>query len=145
MDLFLHLSLRTMQNKNSVKSFLPFLLIFILSTAIIFLFKTLLTKWGFNITVLSIGNLILFVATTGSFVLYQKALRNNNVHVFMRMIYAGLFLKMFVCIIATLVYASIARSEVNKWAIFGCFGLYFVYTITEIKIIMRLSKEQKNA
>jgi hypothetical protein len=91
------------------------------------------------------GNLVLFIAAAGSFILYQKALENNNVHYFMRMFYAALFMKMFVCVVAVVIYILIARSEVNKPAIYACAALYCIYTFAEIKILMRLSRRQKNA
>ncbi len=51
-----------------------------------------------------VGNIILFLATAGSFSLYHKALRNNNVQVFLRMVYGGMFLKMMICLIAAFIY-----------------------------------------
>jgi hypothetical protein len=133
-----------MQNKNSFRTLLPVLLIFIISIAIIILLKSPLVKMGFDIFVLSVGNFILFIATATSFILFQKALQNNNPHFVLRMIYSGLGLKMFVCVIAMLAYVLVMRQAVNKMAIFGCLGLYCIYTFTEIKILMRLSRQQKN-
>ncbi|HLY68541.1 MAG TPA: hypothetical protein VKR53_02360 [Puia sp.] len=133
-----------MQSKNSFQTLLPVLWIFIISIAIGLVFKEALTKTGFNIFVLSVGNFILFLATAGSFLLFQKALQNNNPHVVLRMIYSGLALKMFVCVVAMLAYVLVMRNEVNKMAIFGWLGLYCIYTFTEIKILMRLSRRQKN-
>jgi hypothetical protein len=134
-----------MQSKSSVKLFFPFLIIFALTGIIVLLFKSVLTSAGFSIGALWVGNLVLLLATSASFVLYQRSLNNTNPHFVLRMIYSGLFLKMFVCVIAAVCYILIARSSVSKLSIAGCFGLYIVYTFTEIKIIMRLSREQKNA
>ena|SRR5579862_6778846 len=134
-----------MQNRNSFKSYLPFIYIFVLSSALTLIFQKQLIAWNVSIEVLFIGNLILYIATSCSFAFYQKALRNNNVHFFMRMFYAALFIKMFSCIVATILYVVIAKSNVNKMAIIGCLILYCVYTFIEIKILMRLSRQQKNA
>ena|SRR5579863_4854334 len=133
-----------MPNKNSFRTLQPLLWIFIVSITTGLLFKDPLAKTGFNILVLSVGNFILFMATAASFILFQKALQNNNPHVVLRMIYSGLGLKMFVCVIAMLAYVLIEGKEVNKMAIFACLGLYCIYTFTEIKILMRLSRRQKN-
>jgi hypothetical protein len=134
-----------MQTKNAFKAYLPFIYIFILSGGLIFIFQKQFIVWNVYVNVLLGGNFILFLATVCSFAFYQKALRNNNVHYFMRMFYAALFIKMFSCIIATIVYVAIAKSNVNKMAIFGCLILYCIYTFFEIKILMRLSRQQKNA
>jgi hypothetical protein len=61
------------------------------------------------------------------------------------MVYGGMFLKMGICILATLVYAFIARSHLSKAAILICFGFYFIYTFAEVKILLALSKQKKNA
>jgi len=95
--------------------------------------------------VLIIGNLVLFLATSLSFYLYYKAIRNNNVQQFLRMIYSGMFLKMLICLIAAFIYITTARNEVNRAAIFGFMFLYFLYTFMEIAILMKLSKPRKNA
>jgi hypothetical protein len=134
-----------MLGKMYFKSIQPLLVIFILSNFLLLIFQKLLSKWGFDVEVLMIGNFILFIAIAISFFFYLKSLQNNNPHFFMRMIYSGLLMKMFICIIAVLVYALAVRSAINKMAIFGCFGFYFIYTFTEVKILMRLSKQQKNA
>jgi hypothetical protein len=90
--------------------------------------------------VLSVGNLVLFLATAFSFYLYSKALRNKNVNVFLRMMYSSLLVKMIFCLAATLLYLFLAGSEVNRAAIIACFVLYMVYTYMEVKVLMRLSK-----
>ena len=98
-----------------------------------------------GLTVLLVGNLILFVATLLSFFIYKKALFNLNVHIFLRALYGGMFLKMIIAMVAALVYILLAQEKVSKAGIFGCFGLYFLYTFVEVKILMRLSKQHKNA
>jgi hypothetical protein len=134
-----------MRNNNPVKLFYPFLFIFGLTSIIVLLFKAGLSKMGFSVEAFWLGNLVLLIATSASFVLYQRSLNNTNPHFVLRMIYSGLFLKMFVCVAATVCYILIARRNTSKLSLAGCFVLYVVYTFTEIKIIMRLSRVQKNA
>ncbi|HVM88659.1 MAG TPA: hypothetical protein VMT76_10770 [Puia sp.] len=106
---------------------------FFLSSADSVLFSTLMA-----------GNLILFIATFFSFGFYFKAINKNNTQAFLRMVYSAMFLKMGICIVAVLLYALIVK-PVSKPAILIFFGLYFIYTFAEIRIIMRLNKEKKNA
>jgi len=87
------------------------------------------------------GNVLLFGVTAVSFYLYSKALRNNNPHVFVRMMYGSLIIKMFACIIATFVYASMVGRLVNRNGIFGCFGLYILYTWLEVRILLQMTKK----
>ena len=134
-----------MENKTKRQPFLPLAIIFFLVSIILLVLKAVMDRPGVEYNVLLTGNAILFLATLLSFNLYRKALQNNNVQFFLRMIYSGMFLKMIICIAAALVYILTTATAVSKIAIFGCFGLYFIYTFVEVKILMRLSKQQKNA
>lgn len=141
---FLPISIK-MGNKSFVRAFLPLLLIFIVMTALLIVMAVLDIDLKMSPPVMLSGNLILFLATAISFYLYRKSLANNNVQVFLRMIYGGMFVKMMVCLFAALIYIGIAQKGVSKGAIFGCMFLYFLYAFTEIWIIMKLSKQNKNA
>ena len=136
-----------MVNRPFVKSLRPVLLVFFLITALL-----LVTRWlyedalvGKRIDALLAGNAVLFLATVLSFYFYSKALNNNNTQFFLRMMYSSLLAKMLICLGAALIYVWIARSGVSKTIILGCFGLYVLYTVVEVKVLMRSSKLQKNA
>jgi len=121
-----------------------FIAIFILANIILIILKNQVPG-DIDFAVLFVGNAILFVATLISFYLYRKAIINKNAHVFVRFVYGGLLLKMIICIAAALVYILIARNNVNKIALFGCFGLYIIYTFAEVRMLIQLSKQQKDA
>ena len=129
------------ENKTTGRSFLPIALTFVLSSLFIWIARSLLAGWDMDYRVLLVGDSILFLATGLSFYLYSKALRNANVQVFLRMLYASLLIKMVFCIAATLLYLFLAGGEVSKHAIIGCFGLYVLYTFLEVKVLMQLSKK----
>jgi hypothetical protein len=134
-----------MEIKSPGRSFLPMLILFVLTSLLIVALKQKLAEWNMDANVLLAGNGILFVATIISFLLYIKALRNPNVQVFLRMLYGSLLVKMVFCLTATLLYVFLAGKAVSKFAVIGCFVLYLLYTFTEVKILMGLSKLQKNA
>ena len=139
------MSINQIQSKNRRQPVSRFIIIFVILTIILFILKTWIKGSDTDYVVLLSGNAILFFATLFSFYLYNKALQNNNPHVFIRFIYGGMFLKMFICIVAAMVYIFIAKNSVSRFALFGCFGLYFIYTFAEVKILMQLSKQQKDA
>ena len=137
-----------MGNKTSGRPFLPILVLFILSSLLIWIARSWLEGWNMDYRVLLAGNAILFLATAISFYLYSKALRNANVQAFLRMVYSSLLIKMVFCIAATLLYLFLAGKEVSKYAIIGCFVLYIFYTFLEVKVLMQLTKSgprSKNA
>ncbi len=123
------------------RAFLPILLLFILSGLFIVLARPLLEGWNADHRVLLVGDGLLFAVTAISYYLYTKALRNSNTHAFLRTMYSSLLVKMFVCLIATFIYASIAGRAVNKNGVLGCFILYIFYTFLEVKTLMQLTKK----
>ena len=130
---------------NKRRPFFPIAILFILFNALFIAGRSLLSKLNADRDVLIMGNLILFIATILSFFLYTRALKNDKPHKFLKYIYGGMFLKMLICLIATFIYIATYGQAVNKPAIFGCMFLYFVYTFVEVSILLRLSKQQKNA
>ena len=133
-----------MQKLQFLKKFRPITLVFILSSALFLVWNRRLTSYGINVDVVTIGNVVLFIATLTSFYLYHKALLNDRVAVFLRMIYSGMFIKMMICLFAAIIYISVAGKSTNKGAVFICMFLYFLYTFLEMSILMKLSKQNKN-
>ena len=134
-----------MENKNFIRASLPILLVFIISNGFFLTAGTLASKWNIDTDIVILGNLVLFVATAVSFFLYYKALRNNNVQAFLRMIYGGMFLKMMICLFTAFIYISVAGKTVNKGGIITCLFLYLVYSFVEIVLLLKQSKQRKNA
>ena len=128
---------------KSLRAFVPIIVIYVVTTALFIVAPSLDFLWQMDKAVMIVGNTILFVATFISFYLYLRSLANNNVHAFLRMIYGGMFAKMLICLFAALIYIMIVKKDVSKGAIFGLMFLYFVYTFTEISIIMKLSRKNR--
>ncbi|MEO8583957.1 MAG: hypothetical protein ABI415_09190 [Flavitalea sp.] len=127
------------------RPFLPIIVIFIATTLILIAVPSLNMLWNMSRNVMIAGNVILFGATTVSFFLYSRSLKNNSVHAFLRMIYGGMFAKMLICLFAGIIYIITVKKGVSKGAIFGCMFLYFVYTFVEISIILKMSRQGKYA
>jgi hypothetical protein len=134
-----------MENKNFIRTFIPILLIFIIANGFFLTGKALASRWNIDTDLVIGGNLILFLATGISFFLYYKALRNNNVQAFLRMIYGGMFLKMMICLFAVFIYIMVVGKSVNKVGIILCLFLYLVYSSVEIVLLLKQSKQRKNA
>lgn len=133
------------ENKKFIRVFLPVLFLFIASNAFFLTASTLASRKNIDLDIVIGGNLVLFIATTVSFFLYYKALRNNNVQAFLRLIYGGMFLKMMICLFAVFLYIMIAGKSVNKGAIIICLFLYLVYSFIEVVLLFKQSKQRKNA
>ena len=135
----------TISSKSGLKTFRPLFFVFLLVNTGLFSSRSLLSKWNISSDVIIIGNIILFIATAVSFYFYYRSFSDNRAQGFLRMIYAGMFIKMMVCLVSSFLYIMIAGKEVNKGGIVICMGLYLLYTILEVVILMKASKQKKNA
>ncbi|MDO6432383.1 hypothetical protein Q4E93_17400 [Flavitalea sp. BT771] len=132
-----------MENNTPAKSFRPIVAIFVVVALLILITRSwLAAQWSMDFVVVLVGNAVLFLATCFSFYLYSKALRNNNTQLFLRMMYSSLLVKMVFCLAATLLYLFVAGKDFNKAGIIASLILYVVYTYAEVKVLMRLSKNQ---
>ena len=124
------------------KSFLPVVVVFIVINAFTFALMPFLKSSGFDISLLLVGNLLLFLLTAGGLFFQMRGLGSSNPNAFMRSIYASLILKIFVVLIAVLLYAFMNREHINKQSLFTCMGLYFVYTAIEVKQLMKIARNK---
>jgi hypothetical protein len=132
-----------MENNTPGKSFRPIVVIFVVIALLVLVTRSwLAAQWSMDFMVVLVGNAVLFLATAFSFYLYSKALRNNNTQLFLRMMYSSLLVKMVFCLVATLLYLFVAGKDFNKAGIMASLILYVVYTYAEVKVLMRLSKNQ---
>jgi hypothetical protein len=134
-----------MENKKPNRPFLPLVIVFIITNALFVSARALFERYNISVDVLIVGNLVLFISTWVSFYFYNRSLRSNNAAAILRMVYASIGSRMFICIIAIVIYIVIARSQVNKGGIVGCMFLYIVYTAVEMAVLRKLSKQNKHA
>jgi len=57
----------------------------------------------------------------------------------------GMLLKMFVCVIAVLIYVLISKSGINKNGLLLSMFLYLIYLAVEVSAISKINKQRKNA
>jgi hypothetical protein len=130
-----------MQKSRIANSEKQVLLLFIILSGIFYVLKNLIDQTTVNYNVLIFGNLLLFIVSWISVRMSTKAVRHENVQVFLRLMYGSFILKFFVLAIAAFIYISIFKKEVNKPALFGCFGLYILYTAIEVRSVLKQSKK----
>ena len=130
---------------KSKKTWIPFILLFIILNCFFIVGKNWLMKKGIDNEVLIGGNLVLFLATIFSFIVYQRSLRSSNPHASVRGMYGSFMIKFFVSLIAAFAYILLAKENLNKPALVICMGLYIVYTVLEVAALQKLLKQKKNA
>jgi hypothetical protein len=107
--------------------------------------KNMLSRNGFDQEVLIIGNLVLFIIRLFSIWINTRNSSNTNPQAFIRGIYLGTMIKLFVCAIAAFIYIFQFRSNVSKPSLFVCMGLYIVYTVIEVSVLTKFLRGKKNA
>jgi hypothetical protein len=130
-----------MQKNRIANSEKQVLFLFLILSGIFYVLKSLIGQTTVNYNVLIYGNLLLFVVSLISIRMSMKAVRHENVQVFLRLMYGSFILKFFVLAIAAFIYISIFKKEVNKPALFGCFALYILYTVIEVRSVLKQSKK----
>ncbi|NOT50811.1 MAG: hypothetical protein HOP10_06005 [Chitinophagaceae bacterium] len=130
---------------KSNKPWLPLVIVFVVLNVFFFAFHDWLVKKGVNNDVLIIGNLILFIATLLSLLVYMRSLKATGGGAAVRGMYGSFIVKFFTCLVAAFAYIMIAKKEVNKPALIICMGLYMVYTVIEVSALQKLLKKKKNA
>lgn len=123
---------------------LPLLLVFIICNGFFLSAKTLLAKWGIDNYVLIMANSLFLIITLITFFIQQKALQNSNPNVFIRSVMAGMMIKMFVCIIAIIIYWFVMQDKFSSATVFAAMLVYLIYLGVEVSLVTKLNR-QKNA
>jgi hypothetical protein len=126
---------------NSFNNLRPVLLIFAFVFVLLLLFKSKLEQFGFDVEVLAGADIIFFIASLFVFFMQKKALQNTNPNVFVRSIIGGMMIKMFVCIIAVLIYVLQTGNNYNKRSVFAGLFIYLFYLAAEVAAISKLNKK----
>jgi heme/copper-type cytochrome/quinol oxidase subunit 3 len=134
-----------MTRRKGLKGPIPIILFFVVLNGFFVAARPMLQRRGADMDVLLIGNAFLLVVSLLSYLLAKRGLTNSNPHAFVRGVYSGILLKLFVCMIAAFVYISIYKKDLNKPAFFTLMGLYLVYTFIEVSVLTKELKQQKNA
>ena len=130
-----------MQKSFIDSDYRPLLWLFLGLASGILILSYMLPDSGINYSVLHAGNLLLFIVGWISVRMNIRALKHKTVQGFLRLVYGSFILKFFILAIVAFIYIARYRKDLNKPALFGCFGLYFIYTVVELRSVMKKSKK----
>jgi hypothetical protein len=125
-----------------IKSYIPAIALFIVLNALFIIMADRFHEWGFNTDVLLLGNLLLFLICTISFLMGSRALTTKSTHSFLRLVYGSFILKLVILAAAAFIYITMAKKDVNKPALFFCMGLYIIYTFIEVNTLMKTARKR---
>jgi hypothetical protein len=137
----LNLDFNQMPIVSDRKAYFPLLFLFLGLSLVFLVLQYLIPGTFVNYRVLLVGNLLLFIVGWISVTMSKAALEHKNVQIFLRLVYGSFLLKFFVLAIGAFVYIALYKKNINKPALLGCFGLYIIYAIIELRSVMKQSKK----
>ena len=123
------------------KTFVLLILLFLGLSLFFFLLRLSFHDTPVDYRVLMGGNLLLFLVGIISSEMNTRAMKHQNTQGFLRLVYGAFIFKFFVLAIAAFVYIAFFKKMISKPALFGCLGLYFIYTFIEMRSVMKMSKK----
>ena len=128
-----------------IKKFLPVIGLFLLVNMILIIFGNSLKQSGLNIGFLLVANAILFLITFLGFYVQTKGVRATNVNAFIRGVYSSLLIKMFVIVVAIVIYILVMGGKTDKLSILSAMGIYIIYTVVEVVQLMKIARKKPDA
>ena len=128
-----------------IKKFIPVIGLFLLVNLILFIFGNSLKESGFNIWFLVAANAILFLITFLGFYVQTKGVRSTNVNAFVRGVYSSLLIKMFIIVVAIVIYILAMGGKTDQLSILTAMGIYIIYTAVEVVQLMKIARKKPDA
>jgi hypothetical protein len=123
------------------KPFVPLVVLFLGLTLTFLLLQVSFQNAPVDYRVLLGGNFLLFVVGIITTRMNIRAMKHQHTQGFLRLVYGAFIFKFFVLAIAAFIYIAIFKKMISKPALFGCLGLYFVYTLIEMRSVVKMSKK----
>lgn len=125
----------------SNRMLLPFVLVFSFFLLLIFLSWNKLAKWEIDGMALLGANIFFLLVSLLVFFILKKSMGSSNPHVFIRAVIGGMMIKMFLTVIAVLVYALASGESFSKYAVFAALFIYLFYLAAEVAAVLKLNKK----
>ncbi len=131
--------------QSLIKKFIPVTGFFLLVNMILFIFGNSLKESGFNIGFLLVANALLFLVTFFGFYVQAKGVNSANPNAFLRGVYSSLLIKMFVIVVAIVIYIVLMGGKTDKLSILSSMGIYLAYTTLEVIQLTKIARKKPDA
>lgn len=119
----------------------PLSLLFLVILIFVSTSNNFLTNNSIDPSILFYANILLFIISMVSFSIQTLGLKNTNPNVFIRSVIGSMMIKMFVVVIAVLIYVNMIGNNFNKRGIFIALLLYLFYLAAEVFTVMKMNKK----
>lgn len=125
-----------------MRHFLPLVLLFVILTVLLLVFKSTLLRSGFHVDFILIANALLFLLSAVAFRIQLRYISTSNPHQFVRSVYSSVILKMLLILASLFIFIVAMNGEINKRAIFVTMGIYVLYSSIEVFQLMKLVRKK---
>ena len=123
------------------KSYLLFLVFFILGSVIMVLKSPSFIHLGFDNALLWAANIFFLLLSLITLALQIKSMKNKNPNVFIRSVMGGILIKMFGSLLAVFIYVIYNNYKFDKGSMFLGLCFYLFYLMAEVTTLMKLNKK----
>ena len=123
------------------KSYLLFLVFFLLGSIIFFLKTPALSRFQFDNALLWAANIFFLTLSLITLALQIKSMKNKNPNVFIRSVMGGILIKMFGSLLAVFVYVIYNNYKFDKGSMFLGLCFYLFYLMAEVTTLMKLNRK----
>ncbi len=111
--------------------------VFAVLSGVFFYMKTAMPEFRFN--VMMGANILMLILSAASYFMVTRQIQNRP-QAFIRGVYSGTFLKLFVCMTSVLIYVMLNKKDIHKPTLFVLFGIYAVYSVVETTILSKMAR-----
>ncbi len=129
---------------DKLRKFIPILITFLIISIMIKVLEQTMESFNIDATLLNAANCILLLLSIVSTMIQSRSLKNPNPNVFVRSVMGGMMIKMFLSVIAVIIYVYSSGNSFNKRGIMISMFLYLIYLGTEVYTMIKMNKN-KNA
>lgn len=127
--------------RKQVRPIRPLILLFVIANALFLANKFWLVKWGLDSNVLIIANLLFFAISLIVFYLQKRGVENKNPYAFVRSVMSGMMIKMFLVIVALVIYVFVWKENFSKFSVLAAMFLYLIYLAVEVAVATKMNKK----
>lgn len=115
--------------------------VFAALNALFWVFRDVLANdWHLPAISLRVGNALLFAVTIVAYLLESKGIRSKTSAGFIRYVYSGLILKLFLCLAGVVTCVVAYREGITLQVLIAWMVLYALYTVIEISYLIKANK-----
>lgn len=123
----------------------PLAILFALIAGSLFLLQSYILRWGADVRVLHLANILLFAVACISAFWMSASMQRSGATALLKALYGGFMIRFFVLAGAAFIYILSVRKQVNLPGLIGAAIFYLLYLFVEIRSLRTVLKSSTHA